>query len=213
MYGPPDSGSTLTFGRRPTGRHARAPGALPCSAPTTRIATGVGPFTESPKSPIRFTVCASSDSSGGNCRAQVGIATLPSLRTIRKSAGWIVARRMNQLNVTGMLSSPCSPPGQPTALSVPHEALRILGLGRAVEPAPLAVVANADTSRDAPRAASAHPCRRRIEDRSRAGIELTLVAGHGANQNSNFEVTKCSEPEARAISPSPDYRCAMRRSG
>jgi hypothetical protein len=33
---------------------------------------------------------------------------------------------MNQLKVTGMLSRPCSPVGQPTALSVPHDALRIL---------------------------------------------------------------------------------------
>lgn len=40
---------------------------------------------------------------------------------------------MNQLKVTGMLSSPCSPFGQPTAPSVPHEALRIFGTGRESE--------------------------------------------------------------------------------
>ena len=42
---------------------------------------------------------------------------------------------MNQLKVTGMLSRPCSPVGQSTALSVPQDALRILGSGRAIEPA------------------------------------------------------------------------------
>ncbi|HEX4668937.1 MAG TPA: hypothetical protein VH275_03045 [Solirubrobacterales bacterium] len=56
MYGLPDSGSTFAFGRGGICFHRIAPGALPCSAPTTRIATGVGPLPESPKSPIRFTV-------------------------------------------------------------------------------------------------------------------------------------------------------------
>ena len=41
---------------------------------------------------------------------------------------------MNQLKVTGMLSSPCAPFGQPTASSVPQEALRIFGSGRARKP-------------------------------------------------------------------------------
>jgi hypothetical protein len=51
----------------------------------------------------------------------------PPGRTIRKSVTWIEERRMNQLKVAGMLSRPCSPFGQPTALSVPHDALRIFG--------------------------------------------------------------------------------------
>lgn len=108
-----------------------------------RIATGVGPFTESPKSPIRFTVWASSRSFGGNRSAQVGVAVLPSLRTIWKSVVWIEGRRMNQVRVTGMLSSPLAPLGQPTALSVPHEALRIFGSGLGVGAVPVAVPASA----------------------------------------------------------------------
>jgi hypothetical protein len=70
------------------------------------VVVEVGDFERSPKAPIRLTVCASSDSSGGNWRAQVGVAVVPSLRTIWKSRGWIEARRMNQLKVTGILSSP-----------------------------------------------------------------------------------------------------------
>ncbi len=53
---------------------------------------------------------------------------------------------MNQLKVTGMLSSPCCPLGQPTALSVPHEALRIRGWGRGSAPVALATAGSAHTS-------------------------------------------------------------------
>ena len=54
--GPPDGESTRTFGERLIRRHRRALRGLLCSARTTRIVAGVGPFAESPKSPIRITV-------------------------------------------------------------------------------------------------------------------------------------------------------------
>jgi hypothetical protein len=95
---------------------------------------------------------------------------LPSLRTIRKSVVWIEERRMNQLKVTGMLSRPCAPFGQPTAPSVPHDALRILGSGRASGPV-AAAAGNAQTRRSAPSARKAYPACRRIEELRGANTE------------------------------------------
>jgi hypothetical protein len=81
---------------------------------------------------------------------------------------------MNQLKVTGMLSSPCAPLGQPTALLVPHDALKILASGRATDVAPVAVAGKAQTRRSAPSAAKALAGRRRVEDLSGAGIGMGL---------------------------------------
>ncbi|MCW2980441.1 MAG: hypothetical protein JWO14_2168 [Solirubrobacterales bacterium] len=145
MYGPPAIGSTLTGARCRIGRQRCAPGALPSSLPTTRTAIGVGPA-ELPKSPIRLTVCASSRSSGGKRIAQVGVATVPSLRITWKSRDGSLRPRMNQLKVTGMLSSSLAPLGQPTASSVPHEALRIFGTGRWSGPAAPAVPGSAPST-------------------------------------------------------------------
>src|ERR1700710_2221549 len=80
---------------------------------------------------------------------------------------------MNQLKVTGMLSRPCSPAGQQTALSVPHDALRILGPGRAIEPAPVAIAGNAQARRAS--AAKAYPGRRGIGDLPGASIRMSVV--------------------------------------
>ena len=71
----------------------------------------------------------------------VRVAVVPSLRTIWKSPVWIDERRMNQSNVTGMLSRPLAPDGQPTALSVPHEALRTFGLARGLTSVAIVVAA------------------------------------------------------------------------
>ena len=68
---------------------------------------------------------------------------------------------MNQLKVTGMLSSPCAPFGQPTALSVPHEALRIFGTGRGSGAAP-ATPGSAPVSSAAASAATKRGARSRI---------------------------------------------------
>src|SRR5450755_398056 len=68
---------------------------------------------------------------------------------------------MNTLNVTGILSRPRWPFGQPTPLSVPHAALRMLGAGRAIEPAAVAVMGNAHTRITSP--AKRDPGRRCID--------------------------------------------------
>jgi hypothetical protein len=71
---------------------------------------------------------------------------------------WIDERRVNRLKVTAMLSRSRSPVGHPTALSVPHDALRIRGPGRAIEPA-AAVTGSAPAKPTS--AAKAYPDRRR----------------------------------------------------
>lgn len=142
---------------------------MPSSAPTTRTATGVGPFAELPKSPIKLTVWASSVSSGGKRIAQVGVATVPSLRITRKSRDGSLRPRMNQLKVTGMLSSSFAPFGQPTASSVPHEALRILGTGRWSGPAAPALPGSAPPS-SAP-ASAAKTTSREIDLAPRIGAD------------------------------------------
>jgi hypothetical protein len=109
-----------------------------------------------------LTVCASSRSSGGKRIAQVGIATLPSLRMTWKARFGIRSPRMNQLKVTGMLSSPCAPFGQPTLSSVPQEALRIFGTGRANGAVAPATPAGAPTSRTPARAATKVAAHRRM---------------------------------------------------
>ncbi len=58
---------------------------------------------------------------------------------------------------------PLRPAGQPTALSVPHEALRIRGLGRASEPA-LAAAGSAQARSATPSTAKAYPRKRRARE-------------------------------------------------
>jgi hypothetical protein len=80
---------------------------------------------------MRFTVCRSFDSFGGNISEQVGWTFVPSLRVKVKMSLFTEATWMNQSSVTGMLSRPVSPVGQEALLFKPHAALKILGCDRA----------------------------------------------------------------------------------